>query len=122
MRVLVDANLSPHGARLLKAAGHDAVAVRDLELQDAPDDEILDRALNDDRVIISHDTDFGTLLAVRRQSKPSFVLVRSADPLTADQVAGLIIDNLDVMADDLAAGAIATFSRGHLRSRRLPLQ
>jgi len=50
------------------------------------------------------------------------VLVRSADPLTAHQVAGLIIDNLDNMANDLAAGAIATFARGHLRSCRLPLR
>ncbi|CAN5793923.1 hypothetical protein BH24ACT5_BH24ACT5_18440 [soil metagenome] len=122
MRFLVDANLSPHVARLLTAAGHAAAAVRDLGRLDAPDDDILERALIDDRVIISHDTDFGTLLAVGRQSKPSFVLVRSADPLTADQVAGLIIDNLDVMADDLAAGALATFARGHLRSRRLPLR
>lgn len=48
--------------------------------------------------------------------------MRSADPLTADQVADLIIDNLDVVADDLAAGAIITFARGHLRSRRLPLR
>lgn len=96
--------------------------LRHLGLQDALDDEILDLALNDDRIIISHDTDFGTLLAVRRQTKPSFILVRSADPLTADQVADLIIDNLDVVADDLAAGAIITFARGHLRSRRLPLR
>jgi hypothetical protein len=48
------------------------------------------------------------------------VLVRSADPLTADQVARLIIDNLDVMTVDPAAGAIATLARGRLRSRRLP--
>ena len=122
MRFLVDANVSPDVARLFGAAGHDAVAVRDLRLQDAPDDEILDRALLDDRVIISHDTDFGTLLAPRRQSKPSFLLVRSADPLTTTQIAALILDNLDVMASDLAAGAIVTFARGRLRSRRLPLQ
>ena len=70
----------------------------------------------EDRVIVSHDTDFGTLLAVRRQTKPSFVLIRSADPLTAKQVAGLIVDNLHVMAADLTAGAIVTFARGHLRS------
>jgi len=91
-------------------------------VQGAPDDEILDRVLIEDRVIVSHDTDFGTLLAVRRQSKPSFVLVRSADPLTANQVARLIIDNLHVMAAELTAGAIATFARGRLRSRRLPLR
>lgn len=122
MRFVVDANLSPRVAGLLTAVGHDAVAVRDVGLHDATDDEILDRALTDDRIIISHDTDFGALLAVRRQTKPSFILVRSADPLTADQVADLIIDNLDVMAEDLTVGAIVTFARGHLRSRRLPLR
>ena len=121
MRFLVDANVSPDVARLLTAAGHDAVAVHDLRLQDAPDDEILNRALGDDRIIISHDTDFGTLLAARRQSKPSFILVRSADPLTTTQIAAMIIDNLDTMASDLTAGAIVTFARGRLRSRRLPL-
>ncbi|MGH9270389.1 MAG: DUF5615 family PIN-like protein [Ilumatobacteraceae bacterium] len=94
MRFLVDANVSPDVARLLGAAGHDAVAVRDVGLQDAPDDEILDRALLDDRVIISHDTDFGTLLAAGHQSKPSFILVRSADPLTTPQIASLILDSV----------------------------
>lgn len=122
MRFLVDANVSPDVARLLAAAGHDAVAVRDVQLQDAPDDEILDWAVGDERVIISHDTDFGTLLAARRASKPSFILVRSADPLTTAQIAALIIDNLDTMASDLTAGAIVTFARGRLRSRHLPIQ
>jgi len=90
VRFLVDANLSPRVATLLTAAGHDAVAVRDLGLATAPDGDILDRALADDRVIVSHDTDFGTLLAIRRQTKPSLVLIRSSDPLTADQVADLL--------------------------------
>ena len=121
MRFLVDANVSPRVASLLTAAGHDAVAVRDVGLVAAPDDEILDWALTDDRVIVSHDTDFGTLLAARRQVKPSFILVRSSDPLTAGDVAGLILANLDSVAEDLGAGAIATFARGRLRIRRLPI-
>ena len=121
MRFLVDANVSPRVALLLADAGHDAVAVRDVGLTAAPDDEILDRALADDRVIVSHDTDFGTLLAARRQVKPSFILVRSSDPLTADDVAGLILANLDSVSEELDAGAIVTFARGRLRVRRLPL-
>jgi predicted nuclease of predicted toxin-antitoxin system len=122
VRFLVDANLSPRVAELLNAAGHDALAVRDVGLKDAPDDEILDHARANDRVVISHDTDFGTLLAVRRLTKPSFILIRSADPLTADDVAQTLIDNLPTMAPDLDAGAIITFARGRLRSRRLPVQ
>lgn len=124
MRFLVDANLSPRVAQLLSAAGHDAVAVRDLGLQDAPDDEILDRAQLENRVLVPHDTDFGTLLAFRGQSKPSFV--RSADPLTAEQVAEMITGNFDVMADDLSAGPSPRSLKGTsahadcLSSSRLP--
>jgi predicted nuclease of predicted toxin-antitoxin system len=64
VRFLVDANLSPRVAELLNAAGHDAIAVREVGLRDAPDNEILDHARADDRVVISHDTDFGSLLEV----------------------------------------------------------
>jgi predicted nuclease of predicted toxin-antitoxin system len=76
VRFLVDANVSPRVALLLADAGHDAVAVRDVGLTAAPDDEILDWAFVDDRVIVSHDTDFGTLLAARRQVKPSSLSAR----------------------------------------------
>jgi predicted nuclease of predicted toxin-antitoxin system len=122
VRFVVDANVSPRVAALLAAAGHDAVAVRDVGLAAASDDDILDWALTGHRVIVSHDTDFGTLLAARRQVKPSFILVRSSDPLTADDVAGLILAHLDSVSEDLGAGAIVTFARGRLRARRLPLR
>ena len=123
MRFLVDANMAPRVAELLSLVGHDwPVAVREVGLADASDDEILDHAAADDRVVVSHDTDFGTLLAFRRVSKPSFVLLRSSDPLPPDEQAALIINNLDVIEEDLAAGAIVVFARGHLRTRRLPVR
>jgi predicted nuclease of predicted toxin-antitoxin system len=121
MRFLVDANLSPRVAELLRSHGHDALAVRDAGLADASDDEILDHAVADNRTVISHDTDFGTLLAFRRLRKPSFILVRSSDPLSPDEQAALIAANLDVIGADLETGAIVVFARGHLRTRRLPL-
>lgn len=121
MRFLVDANMSPRFAERLRAAGHDAIAVRDLGLADASDDDILERALEDNRVIISHDTDFGALLAFRRISAPSFLLIRSSDSLTPDEQADLLLANFAAISDELVSGAIVVFARGHLRSRRLPL-
>jgi hypothetical protein len=47
----------------LAGAGHDTVHVRDLGLAAADDRTILERARQDDRVIVTQDTDFGTLLA-----------------------------------------------------------
>jgi predicted nuclease of predicted toxin-antitoxin system len=78
VRFLVDANMSPLVAELLRDAGHEAMAVRDVGLGDASDDELLDHAAAEDLVVVSHDTDFGTLLAFRRLSRPSFILVRQA--------------------------------------------
>jgi predicted nuclease of predicted toxin-antitoxin system len=104
VRFLVDANVSPRLAKLLRAGGHDALAVRDVGLGDAPDDDILDHAAAEDRIVISHDTDFGTLVAFRQLSKPSFVLIRSSDPLTPEEQAAMLIANLDGVAEDLEAG------------------
>ena len=91
--------------------GADAIAVRDLGLADASDDDILDRTLEDHRAIVSHDTDFGALLAFRRISSPSFVLIRSSDSLTPDEQADLFLLNIAAISDDLEAGAIAVFAR-----------
>jgi predicted nuclease of predicted toxin-antitoxin system len=96
--------------------------VREIGLADASDDQILDSASLEKRVVVSHDTDFGTLLAFRRLSKPSFILIRSSDSMLPDDQAALIIANFDAIRDDLELGAIVVFARGHLRTRRLPVR
>lgn len=76
MRLLVDENLSRRLVTALALAGHDAVHVADLDLRSAPDTDILETATAQDRIIISSDTDFTTLLAEMRASAPSMILVR----------------------------------------------
>ena len=121
MRFLVDANLSPRVAARLRSSGHDAVHVGDEGLLTADDMPILAHASRTGRIILSADADFAMLLAVGRRREPSFILLRSADRLTPDQQANLVLANLDTVEADLQVGAVVTLGRGHLRVRTLPM-
>jgi len=121
MRFLVDNALSLEVARGLSNAGHSAIHVRDIGLGAAADPVIFDRAADDDRIVISADTDFGTLLALRGKSKPSIVLFRGATPRRpADQVV-LLLANLPQLEEDLLTGAIVIIEPARIRVRSLPI-
>ena len=122
MRFRVDANLSPTVAARLRLSGHDVTHVGDEGLLTADDQTILARASGTGRTVVSADADFATLLAVGGRTEPSLVLLRSADRLTPDQQADLILANLDTVAGDLTSGAVVTIGRGHLRVRTLPVR
>ena len=120
MRLLVDANLSPVVAARLRDAGHEAIHVYDLGLLRASDESIFEYALEHDYVVVSADTDFAAILARLDRAKPSFVLLRHVNEMTPEQHASLLHANLDALAEDLEAGAVASFARGTIRVRRLP--
>jgi len=121
VRFLVDHNLSPVVAQHLRDAGHDAVHTGDVDLATAEDIEILLVARKEARVIISADTDFGTLLASQRTDDPSLLLIRLRSPRRAVELADLLLANLDTVAADLASGAIVVVEDERLRIRRLPI-
>ena len=120
MRFLVDENLSPRLADHLRSAGHNVAHVRELGLTSAADAVILEAASTQNRVIVSADTDFGTLLARSRASTPSLLLLRRIEGRRDSEQAALILDNLDAIVEDLLAGAVVVLMERSLRIRRLP--
>jgi len=121
VKFLIDNALSPEVADRLTIAGHDALHVRQLGLATAADSVIFDLAAGEDRVLVSADTDFGTLLAMRRSMRPSVILFRHGVQYRALLHASFILDHLAVIHDALDDGALVTIEPTRIRIRELPL-
>lgn len=122
MKLLLDQNLSPKLVPLLTEAGYEVDHVREHGLEAAADPEILALAAAAGSVLISADTDFGTLLASTRATTPSFVLVRRVVGRRVPELASLLIENLPAVEEDLESGAVVVFGDSTIRIRRLPIQ
>lgn len=120
LRFLIDNALPPRLADLLIAAGHDAIHVRNYGMQAAKDEEILARAFNEDRIVVSSDSDFGTLLAAQEAERPSFILFREANLLVASDYVHKLLPALPELKPSLMSGCVAVFRRGRIRVRKLP--
>lgn len=76
IRFLLDMGLAQSSAEFLRSRGHDAVHLRDQGLERLPDDQIVAKAQDESRTIITHDLDFGRIVALSGDAVPSIVTLR----------------------------------------------
>jgi predicted nuclease of predicted toxin-antitoxin system len=120
VRFLVDMNLSAGVAAALRAAGHEAVHLRELGLEALDDLGIFARAAAERRVVVTFDLDFADILAASSGRSVSVILLRLRAMTTANVVRRLP-DVLRRTAADLESGAIVIVEEARLRIRRLPI-
>ena len=86
----------------------------------APDAEIMDFARTGGAVILTHDVDFGRLLALRRSTSPSVVQLRTHDVMP-DAIGDLVVRALKAARHDIERGALVTIDAAQQRVRILPV-
>jgi predicted nuclease of predicted toxin-antitoxin system len=120
MKLLVDMNLSPLWVDFLSASHIEAVHWSIIGASEAPDDEIMDYAVNHGFAVFTHDLDFGFMLAATHADKPSVIQIRM-DDLFPDSTAVPVVSVLRQLAVSIEQGALVTIGPNKTRVRLLPL-
>lgn len=120
MRILADMGCSPRMVRKLRDEGHDVIDLREHGLERLPDEDILRKARDENRVVLTFDLDFGTLLAQAATAGPSVVLFRLGTTTTA-VLLDRITEVLNQESKTLQQGAIIVVEKFRLRIRQLPI-
>jgi predicted nuclease of predicted toxin-antitoxin system len=120
MKFLADMGISPKTVRYLQSLGHDAVHLHAEGLDRLPDSSILQKARDEQRVLLTHDLDFGELIAASEASTPSIVIFRLRN-MRPTQVNRYLHGVLSQHQSVLEQGAVVSVSEGQIRIRTLPV-
>jgi predicted nuclease of predicted toxin-antitoxin system len=121
VKILVDMNLSARWVDVLGEAGIAASHWSAIDPANAPDRALFEYAADHDFVILTHDLDFGTILAVSGSAKPSVIQIRGLD-LRPEKASHRLLAVLWQTTADLIAGALVTLDTQGARIKVLPLQ
>jgi predicted nuclease of predicted toxin-antitoxin system len=121
MNFLLNMNVHRDMAAPLKKRGHVCRHVGDIGMSRVKDVEIIAEAKKSGEVIITHDLDYGHLLAFSGEKAPSVIILRLRNLQTED-----VISRLDSIWKEIEAplmeGAIVSLSDKSLRIRNLPIE
>ncbi len=120
MRFLADMGISPKTVAFLRSLGHDAVHLHEEGLDRLSDADILAKARSEGRILLTHDLDFGELLAASGERLPSVIIFRLRN-MRPDNVNRYIPFILEQYEAKLEEGAILSVNELRIRMRPLPV-
>ena len=120
MNFLADMGISPRVVEKLRQKGHQAIHLQEVGLEKMADAAILEKARKEKSVVLTHDLDFGELLAISGGSLPSVVIFRLKD-MRAHNVELHLFSLLKKHISALEKGAICSVTEGKVRISTLPI-
>ena len=120
MKLLLDQGLPLSAAALLRDAGIETIHVGEIGMSQAEDTEIIQKAREEERIVVTLDADFHTLLALDEAVSPSVIRVR-IERLRAQALMDLLLMVIAQCEEDLEQGSAISIEPSRIRIRRLPL-
>ena len=120
IKLILDQGLPRSAARLLQERGFDVVHTGDCGMAHSSDKDILEFARQQDRVVVTLDSDFHTIMVLSSATCPSVIRIR-IEGLRAKEFASLLERVLNECQTDLMDGAIVSVTEKQIRLRKLPL-
>jgi predicted nuclease of predicted toxin-antitoxin system len=120
MKLLIDMNLSPDWVEALSAEGVEAVHWSKIGPASASDKELMEWAKSNDHIVLTHDLDFGAILAATNAEAPSVIQLRFQD-LAPLRARNLVVNVLHDCRRELEQGALISLDKDKARVRILPL-
>jgi predicted nuclease of predicted toxin-antitoxin system len=120
IKIVVDMNLPPRWVPVLKAEGFDEVHWSSVGAPGAADIDIMAYAKNGGYAVLTHDLDFGAILAATRGSAPSAIQVRVQD-VFPEAIGGLVIGAVHQFRAEIEKGVLISLDENRSRAHLLPL-
>jgi predicted nuclease of predicted toxin-antitoxin system len=120
MKFLLNMNMPRELCRFLNNQGHDCRHSGNIGLAKARDAEIIKEAELFEEIIITHDLDYGNLLAFSGESSPSVIIFRLKDTCIKN-LFNRIVDTWPDIEKPLSKGAIIVIEDAAIRIRSLPI-
>jgi predicted nuclease of predicted toxin-antitoxin system len=120
MKFLADMGVSMTTVQKIRESGYEVIHLREEGLHKLPDADILEKAKQESRIVLTFDLDFGDLLATNHQMLPSVIIFRLQNhkPMAVTlRLLTIIIEH----REDLLQGAILIVQDNRYRVRRLPI-
>lgn len=121
MNFLLNMNIRREMITPLQERGHVCRHVGDIGMSRAKDVEIVAEAKKTGETILTHDLDYGNLLAFSGESAPSVLILRVRD-LRTDEIMSRFDAVWNEIESPLTNGAIVSPSDKSLRIRNLPIE
>jgi len=120
MKFLLDMPVSASLIEVLQSHGHEGIHVHQIGRDRDPDDELLELARHENRVVITADLDFARLLALSLAEGPGLILFRGGN-YSDSEMRQLLVRVLQEVPSETLSQSISVVDERQVRVTTLPL-